>query len=88
MTGDAMPSAVNRGHILMARIAVGSTVELQFGELLELWRIVDPSEADPENRMMAAESALGRALVGRRAGDYCAARAPGGTYGVTIRDVG
>jgi transcription elongation factor GreA len=72
----------------MARVVVGSRVELQIGVLREAWRIVDPSEADATNRKMSAESALGVALVGRSAGDYCAVRAPGGTYGVTILDVG
>jgi transcription elongation GreA/GreB family factor len=72
----------------MSTVAIGSTVELQFGELREEWIIVDPSEADAANHMMSAESALGVALVGRRIGDYCAVKAPGGTYGVTILNVG
>ena len=79
---------MNRGHMLMVKVTVGSKVELQFGDLREQWRIVDPSEADAAKRRMSAESALGTALVGRKAGDYCAVRAPGGTYGVTILDVG
>ncbi len=72
----------------MTRIVVGSKVELQFGELREEWIIVDPSEADAVNHRMSAESALGAALVGRRTGDYCSVKAPGGTYGVTILNVG
>jgi transcription elongation factor GreA len=72
----------------MATVAIGSKVELQFGELREEWIIVDPSESDAANHKMSAESALGVALVGRRTGDYCAVKAPGGTYGVTILNVG
>jgi transcription elongation GreA/GreB family factor len=74
--------------MFMAKVVVGSRVGLQFGMLREDWRIVDPSEADAANHLMSAESALGAALVGRSAGDYCAVKAPGGTYGVTILDVG
>ncbi len=72
----------------MQAVAIGSKVELQFGELREEWIIVDPSEADAANHNLSAESALGVALVGRRTGDYCAVKAPGGTYGVTIVNVG
>lgn len=68
-------------------VRLGSRVELQFGELCEEWRIVDPAEADAAEHRMSAGSALGVAIMGRSVGDYCAVRAPGGTYGVTIRDV-
>jgi transcription elongation factor GreA len=71
----------------MAKVVVGSKVELQFGEMREEWRIVDPSEADAAEGRMSVESALGAALVGRSVGDFCAVPAPGGTYGVTILDV-
>lgn len=68
-------------------VGVGSTVHLQFGDLREEWRIVDPSEADATEHRMSAGSALGVAIMGRSVGDYCAVKAPGGTYGVTILDV-
>jgi transcription elongation GreA/GreB family factor len=71
----------------VATVAIGSKVELQFGDLREEWIIVDPSEADAANHRMSAVSALGLALVGRKTGDYCAVQAPGGMYGVTILNV-
>jgi transcription elongation factor GreA len=71
----------------MGTVRMGSRVELQFGEMREEWRIVDPSEADVVEHRMSTESALATAIIGRRIGDYCAVRAPGGTYGVTVLDV-
>jgi transcription elongation factor GreA len=71
----------------MGTVRIGSRVELQFGEMREEWRIVDPSETNVAEHRMSAESALGTAIMGRRIGDYCAVKAPGGTYAVTILDV-
>jgi transcription elongation GreA/GreB family factor len=49
--------------------------------------VVPPHEADTTAERISAESALGRALLGRHVGDEVRFRAPGGVLTVTIVNV-
>lgn len=77
--------AIVKNHILIASRASNGTVDLlstvtfaEEGEPEERYRIVGPAEADPASGKISFESAIGKALMGRRAGDEVEVRAPAG----------
>ena len=51
---------------------------------LESYELVAPGEADPRSGSISPESPLGRALLGRRAGETVEVAAPGGARSVTL----
>jgi len=59
------------------------TVEEESGERAE-YRLVGPDESDPAQGLLSIESPLGRALVGRGAGDEVQVRRPRGEATITI----
>ena len=61
-------------------VAVGASVEVSDGDgEAETYAIVGPAEADPLRGMISNESPLGRALLGKRAGDEVEWSSPIGT---------
>lgn len=77
--------AIVKNHILIASRVSNGTVNLlstvtfaEEGEPEERYRIVGPAEADPASGQISFESAIGKALMGRRVGDEVEVRAPGG----------
>jgi len=61
-------------------VRVGATVTVQEpGEKPEVYTIVGAKEADPRARKISNESPIGRALLGKRAGETVKADTPGGT---------
>jgi transcription elongation factor GreA len=83
--------AIVKNHVLIeaktgtGRVEVGSTVRFQEdGSDEETYRIVGPSEADPKAGRVSYESALGKALVGRKVGDEVQVKTEGGAYSVRI----
>lgn len=84
--------AIVKNHILIASRASNGTVNLlstvtfaEEGEPEERYRIVGPAESDPASGKISFESAIGKALMGRRAGDEVEVRAPaGGRYTIRI----
>jgi transcription elongation factor GreA len=61
-------------------VFVGATVTVQEpGEEPEIFTIVGAKEADPRGRKISNESPIGRALLGKRAGEVVKADTPGGT---------
>lgn len=66
-------------------VAMGSTVRFsEDGGDEETYRIVGPAEADPKAGRVSFESALGKALMGRRVGDDVEIKAAQGAYSVRI----
>jgi len=65
-------------------VRVGSRVCVRDGDGEVAFSIVHPVEADVAEERVSADSPLGRALLGRRAGDEVRFRAPGGVLSVTI----
>ena len=60
-------------------VRVGATVTVQEpGEDAEMYTIVGAHEADPRKRKISNESPIGRALLGKSAGDVVKAETPGG----------
>ena len=59
-------------------VQLGSWVTVQEGAITDTYRIVNPAEADPSQGFVSDVSPLGRALLGRRAGDAVVVHAPDG----------
>ena len=83
--------AIIKNHVLIETkkstgvVTMGSTVRFaEDGEGEETYRIVGPAEADPKAGRVSYESALGKALIGHRAGDEVEIRTPNGSYRVRI----
>jgi transcription elongation factor GreA len=71
-------------------VQIGSRVtivETDIGEP-ETYRIVSPAEADPLNGYISHVSPLGRALMGRRAGDVVTVNTPQGPIEFRIEEIG
>ena len=84
--------AIVKNHVLIQTTAakgvvgMGSTVRFvedgEDGE--ESYRIVGSAEANPKEGRVSFESAVGKALIGRRVGDKIPITTPGGQYTVRI----
>jgi transcription elongation factor GreA len=59
-------------------VRVGSTVRVESGSSTHTYRIVAPSEANPGDGRISYLSPIGRAFLGRRAGEEVIVRAPSG----------
>jgi len=70
----------------VAAFATWVTVEEEDGTA-RTWRLVGPDEADPRRGWVSVHAPLGRALLGRRAGDAVEVQRPGGTAALTVLDV-
>ena len=89
--------AIIKNHVLIdssaqnGEVGMGSTVRFaehgDDGEVEETYRIVGPAEADPRAGRVSFESAVGKALMGHRAGDVVRIETPGGAYTVRITAV-
>lgn len=62
------------------------TVDADDGETTR-FRIVLPADGDPDRGWLGADSPLGLALLGRRAGDRILVPAPAGPWGARVVDV-
>src|SRR3989441_12561661 len=83
--------SIIKNHVLIETkkstgvVAMGSTVRFaEDGEGEETYRIVGPAEADPKAGRVSYESALGKALIGHRAGEEVEIKTPNGSYRVRI----
>jgi len=70
------------------RVRLGSHVTVKEGsEPPETFRIVGSAEADPGKGLISNESPLGKALLGRTAGDQVQVRTPDGVLQFTIIEI-
>ena len=66
----------------------GSTIEVEDDEGESIvYHLVGAVEADPSTGHISVESPVGRALVGKRAGDKVSVDVPAGTVGLTVKTV-
>jgi transcription elongation GreA/GreB family factor len=65
-------------------VQVGSWVRVRDVDGEEQFAVVPPEDADITTRRISSESPLGRALLGRRAGEEVRFRGPGGLLSATI----
>jgi transcription elongation factor GreA len=87
--------AIVKNHVLIDRPTAGGVVQLgstvRFTEEdgpEETYRIVGPAESDPKAGKVSNESSIGRALLGRKAGEEVQVDTPnGGSYRIRITAV-
>jgi len=66
----------------------GSTIEVEDGEgETTVYYLVGAVEADPSSGRISVESPVGRALVGKQAGERVSVQVPAGTVELTIKTV-
>lgn len=59
-------------------VRIGSTIETKFNNNTEVFSIVGSAEAKPQEGKISNESPLGRAFLGKKAGDEVEIKTPGG----------
>jgi transcription elongation factor GreA len=66
-------------------VGIGQRVTIQTDDgAEETWQIVSPTAARPREGLISDRSPLGRALIGRRAGEVVEVTSPEGSYTVTV----
>jgi transcription elongation factor GreA len=66
-------------------VGIGDRITVQEEDLpQEIYYIVGPEEANPENGRISYESPIGSALLGHRVGDEIIVKAPGGDFRIKI----
>ena len=60
-------------------VRIGSTIETKSNSNTEVFSLVGSAEAKPQEGKISNESPLGRAFLGKRAGDEIEIKTPGGT---------
>jgi transcription elongation factor GreA len=69
-------------------VRMGSHVRVVDGEGEEqTYYLVGSQEADPRRGLISNESPMGRALIGRRAGDQVTVVAPGGSFDLKVLEI-
>lgn len=87
--------AIVRNHRLInapsptGRVQLGSTVHFtEDGGEVETYRIVGPAEADPKAGRVSNESAVGKALLGKRVGDLAEIKLESGdSYSIKVTGI-
>lgn len=70
-------------------VGLGSRVTVKDDEGdTEQYRIVGSMEADPKRGLISNESPVGRALLGKKPGDSATVVAPGGSFALTVVEIG
>jgi transcription elongation factor GreA len=70
------------------QVAVGSTVIVSIDEgEPETYQVVGVKEADPRQGKISNESPIGRALLGRAAGETAAVQTPAGTLHIKLLEI-
>jgi transcription elongation factor GreA len=70
-------------------VGLGSRVTVRDDEgELEKYQIVGSMEADPKRGLISNESPVGRALLGKKPGESATVVAPGGSFELTVVEVG
>ncbi len=69
-------------------VALGSVVQVESDDGVETFTIVGSAEARPAEGKISNESPVGRALLGRKAGEKVSVRLPSGAdHGYTIKSI-
>ena len=74
-------------HREAARVRIGSLVHVVDREGDDEFRVVGPEDADIMDRRISTDSPMGRALLGRAAGERVKVETPAGAWTVTIVEV-
>ena len=68
-------------------VSIGSTVSVQLGGQSVDYELVSSNEADPTAGKISIESAVGKALLGKKKGDRVTVTTPGGEVEYTVEKV-
>ncbi len=68
-------------------VQIGSSLEIEMGGKKQKIEIVDGSEANPMEGKMSCESPMGKALLGKKAGDICNMETPSGEKEIKILSI-
>lgn len=71
-----------------ASVRIGSVVKVRKGSTIISYTIVGSNEAKPLNGLVSNESPIGRALLGKKAGDAVNVSAPSGIIKYEIIEIG
>lgn len=85
----AMARLIDEQKITTEKVSIGCCVKLldiEFGEECE-YRLVGSVEADPENHRISNESPVGRAILGRLAGETVKVEVPSGVCDYRILEI-
>jgi transcription elongation factor GreA len=69
---------MNLERVPRDRAGFGSKLSLREGDRTFMYELVMPEDADPDKGLVSVASPVGRALVGKEAGDEVVAPTPGG----------
>ena len=71
---------IDRRHVKTKEVGIGSQVEIKLvgSGKKQVYRIVGPAEANPDNHMISFQSPVGRAVMGGKVGDIVTVLAPAG----------
>ncbi len=85
----ATARVIDEGEVSNDSVVVGSkvTIREEGSKTDEHYLIVGAAEANPVEGRISNESPLGKALLGRKAGDKVVVEAPDGSFTVNIRKV-
>jgi transcription elongation factor GreA len=73
-SATTIKTSANQGDI----VQIGSTVEIENGQMAREYTIVGSEEADPANGRISNESPLGMAFLGKKIGDEVEIETPSG----------
>ena len=92
---NELETAINRSEVI--EIDKGQTEKIFFGKTVELenivnnqnvvYQLVGPYESDPENGKISVSSPLGKALLGKEAGDAVEVKTPKGVQEFEILEI-
>lgn len=69
-------------------VDIGATVTIQEEDYPpDTYMVVGPAEANPQDGRISNESPIGKALIGKRAGDLVSVNTPGGSIKVKILEI-
>ena len=85
----AKARVIDRRSVKTREVGIGSLVEIRQvgGSKRQVYRIVGPAEADPDNHMISFESPVGKALMGKKVGEVVTVSVPAGTIRYRIMTI-
>ena len=82
-------TVVDEGSLDKSVLGINSKAKIKFIDFddEDTITLVTTLDANPENMLISIESDLGKALVGKKAGDLVEVNAPGENYSVEILEI-
>ena len=89
MTMISTATLIDEDEIDKSTLGINSKAKIKFVEddYEAIVTLVTTMDLDPENMLISIESDLGKALVGKKAGDIVEVNAPGENYSVEILEI-